>query len=128
MAGGVICTVDASSDATRVAAAAADIAEQLGLRLVVADTGAPTSAERSEAFLEGVAEAAGLQGAELRVDVGDPIEAVLELAVFEDAELIVAGRTGGAWRELATRADCPVLVIPTQTNLTPRRSADLSRS
>jgi nucleotide-binding universal stress UspA family protein len=124
VAGEVICTIDATADAARVAAAAADFAEQLGLRLVVADGGQPTTPERSEAFLEGVAEAAGLQGAELRVGTGDPVRAVLELAESEDAELIVVGQSSKAWRELVRRANCPVVVYPKASERqaeTPRR-------
>ena len=121
MAGEVICTIDATADAARVAAAAADFAEQLGLRLVVADGGQPTTPERSEAFLEGVAEAAGLHGAELRVGTDDPVQAVLELAAAEDAELIVVGRSSKAWRELVRRANCPVLVFPKASERQPER-------
>jgi hypothetical protein len=112
MAGGVICAVEASADAARVAAVAADIADQLGLRLVVADAGTADTPERTEAFLEGIAEAAQLHGAELRADLGAPIPSVLGLAAVEEAELIVVARGGDAWRELVAHADCPVLVIP----------------
>lgn len=125
MAGGVLCALDRSSEAARVAAAAADVAGQLGLRLVVTDaggsrvTGTPdsrderrSSLERSEAFLEGIATAAGLQGAELRVETGEPVKTLLELAAREDAELIVVGRGGDTWHEVVVRAACPVLVVP----------------
>jgi nucleotide-binding universal stress UspA family protein len=128
VAGGVICTIDATVDAARVAAAAADIAEQLGLRLVVADGGQCITAERSEAFLEGVAEAAGLHGAELHVGVGNRIQAVLELAASEEAELIVVGRGGEAWRELITRADCPVLVYPGANDRRAETTGDSAKS
>ncbi len=128
MAGGVICTVDASADAARVAAAAADVSDQLGLRLVVADAGAPTTPERSEAFLQGIAEAAGLYGAELRVERGEPVASVLEVAALEDAELIVVGRGSDTWRELVARADCPVLVIPEAVEGQVRSLPNLSRS
>ena len=110
-AGGVICTVEAAAHATRLAAMASDVADQLGLRLVVAAAGAPDSTARSEAFLQGIAEAADLHGAELRTDLPD-VEAVLGMAALEDAELIVVGRSGDAWRELVARTDRPVLVIP----------------
>ena len=111
MAGEVICTVEASADATRLAAVASDVADQLGLRLVVADAGGRDSTARSEAFLQGIAEAAGLHGAELRTDLAD-VEAVLGVAAQEDAELIVVARSGDAWHELVALAHCPVLVIP----------------
>jgi hypothetical protein len=111
LAGGVICTVEASADATRLATVASDVADQLGLRLVIADTGARDSTARSEAFLQGIAEAAGLYGAELRTDLAD-VEAVLRVAALEDAELIVVARRGSAWQELVALAVCPVLVIP----------------
>jgi nucleotide-binding universal stress UspA family protein len=129
MFGGVICAIDRSSEAARVAAAAYDVAAQLGLRLLVADIGASErtatrrgratgALERSEAFLEGLAEAAGLQGAELRVVTADrsgsarPLDAFLELVAREDAELLVVGRGGNTWQELVTRAERPVLVVP----------------
>lgn len=112
MAGGVICSVGRSSDATRVAAAAADVAGQLGLRLVVVDAGRPSPPERSEAFLEGVAEAAGLRGAELHVEPGDPVGALLELAEREAAELIVVSHRDPVLAELLARAPWPVLSIP----------------
>lgn len=114
MPGGVICTLDHSPHATRVAAAAADVAGQLGLRLVIADAG-DDRPERAEAFLQGVAEAAGLDGAELRVESGHPSQAVLALAETEDAELIVVGRSDRSWQQLVLRATCPVLVIPEST-------------
>jgi nucleotide-binding universal stress UspA family protein len=124
LAGGVICTVEASADATRLAAVASDVADQLGLRLVLADT-ARDSTARSEAFLQGIAEAAGLHGAELRTDLAD-VEAVLGVAALEDAELIVVARNGAAWRELVAHADCPVLVIPETVEW--RANANLKRS
>lgn len=135
MAGGVICALDRFSTAARVAAAASDIAGQLGLRLVVAySEDDPTTAvaddrnearsalERSEAFLEGLAAAAGLHGAELRAEPGDPVESLLGLAAREDAELIVVGRDG-IWHELVTRAACPVLVVPARQEAAPRVGA-----
>lgn len=111
MAGVVICTVEASADAARVAAVAADVADQLGLRLLVADAGSPERTERAEAFLQGIAEAAGLHGAELRSDLGD-LQSVLDVAAQEYAELIVVARSGDSWRELVALADRPVLVVP----------------
>ena len=111
MAGGVICTVEASADAARVAAVASDVADQLGVRLVVADASLPDTTERAEAFLQGIAEAAGLHGAELRTDLDD-LHAVLRVAAQEEAELIVVGRGGDSWRDLVELADRPVLVIP----------------
>jgi nucleotide-binding universal stress UspA family protein len=111
MPGGVVCALDHSSHATGVAAAAADVAGQLGLRLVLADAD-DDRPDRAEAFLEGVAQAAGLHGAELHVETGDAGSAVLALAAREDAELIVVGRSDRSWQELVLRSDCPVLVVP----------------
>jgi nucleotide-binding universal stress UspA family protein len=125
VAGGVICTVEASADATRLAAVASHVADQLGLRLVVADVGAKDSSSRSEAFLQGVAEAAGLHGAELRTDL-EGVEAILAVAALEDAELIVVARSGDAWPQLIALADCPVLVIPQSVERRAKR--DLKRS
>jgi nucleotide-binding universal stress UspA family protein len=136
VAGGVICALDRSSTATRVAAAASDVAEQLGLRLVVAYGGEdpttavadggnarPSSVERAEAFLEGVAAAASLHRAELRVELGDPVETLLDLAAHEDAELMVVGRSGNIWHDLVMRAACPVLVVPAQQEAAPMGEA-----
>ncbi|MDQ3874840.1 MAG: universal stress protein [Actinomycetota bacterium] len=81
------------------------------------------SREAGEALVERIAgDVAEGTDVDLRALVGDPAESVLSLADEEDAELIVVGsRRRGAVKAallgsvsstLATRASCPVVVVP----------------
>jgi nucleotide-binding universal stress UspA family protein len=150
--GSVVCGVDGSPDSQRALGVAAHFARRLGARLVVANVVAyvadpvvpayayapmarparfvPPMTERrtdaevdaSEALLEHIVAAAGVEGAELRTMLGIPAERLAELADDEGAALIVVGSRGrGAFKaaflgsvsnSLIGIARCPVLVVP----------------
>ncbi len=85
------------------------------------------SREAAEAILERVAgRSEHADGAELRPLVGDPVESVLSVAEEDEAELLVVGsRRRGALKAallgsvssaLATRARCPVIIVPTRVS------------
>jgi nucleotide-binding universal stress UspA family protein len=135
----IVCGVDGSPDAQAALRVAAELSNQLGLRLVVAHVaqpaivappgGAPlapalTNADihAAERLIEQMAVDQGLVDAELRVALGFPAEGLADLADDEGAELIVVGSRGrGAFKaaflgsvstELIGVARCPVLVVP----------------
>lgn len=143
----IVCGLDGSADSRAALEVAARLAERLGSRLVLAHiaevahvpyaaayplggTAGPLAVaneidaeeEEGERLLEEVARAAGVAGAERRVEVGVPAERLAELADEEDAELIVVGSRGrGAFKaaflssvsnSLIGVARCPVLVVP----------------
>ncbi len=142
MAGTIVCGVDDSEVATEVLRVAAALRARLHLRLVVAHAvSAPVTVgvasapyaypyppdpsaarEAAEEYLEHLSAHGDAEGAELRPVVGDPVDSLLTLAQEEEAELIVVGSRGhGPLRAallgsvsgaLASRASCPVVVVP----------------
>jgi nucleotide-binding universal stress UspA family protein len=123
MNGSIVCGVDGSADSQRALGIAAEYAQRLGARPIVANVAAvPDSVvpayayspmgrppmlrlpmaegsmeaelEASEELLERVVAGAGVNGAELRTMLGLPAEQLAELADDEGADLIVVGSRG----------------------------------
>jgi nucleotide-binding universal stress UspA family protein len=120
----IVCGVDGSGDSAAALAVAAEMANRLGTRLVLAHvveyTPSPSAAvgirpagvamaplaatldeqERAgERLLENAADQAGLGEAERRVVTGFAAERLADLADEEDADLIVVGSRGrGAFK------------------------------
>jgi nucleotide-binding universal stress UspA family protein len=132
----IVCAVDRRTAAT-VVRAAGHLSFRLGARLVLASVVDEPSLRHSRATRERArARAArqmqehlsrlaeempkGLQP-ERRVELGHPVERLLEIADDEDAELLVVGSRGrGAFssallgsvsRAIARRAPCPVMIV-----------------
>jgi nucleotide-binding universal stress UspA family protein len=136
MAGTIVCGVDGSPGSLEVARVAADLREQLDLRVVlvhvadgftseVGDEGLTTmhGRNRGERLLERIAADHGLDPSESRVEVGDPAERLAQVAAEERASLILVGARARRrhWRpllrsdvarDLAGVTHCPVLVVP----------------
>ncbi len=121
MSSGLVCGIDRSATALAVAEVAAELAAQLGLRLVIVhvDNGSRlrrdrSSVEAAHAYLESVARALSLRGAELVLRRGSPARALLDATRDEDADLLVVG-AGARCRvaaAIAKHAHCPVVVVP----------------
>jgi nucleotide-binding universal stress UspA family protein len=115
MQGSIVCGVDGSAGSEAALAVAAELAEGLGARLVLAHVAdhvpaytavgpiaavprpAPMTASVHEArarLLSEMAEAAGLEEAEQRVVSGIAAERLAELADEEAADMIVVGSRG----------------------------------
>jgi nucleotide-binding universal stress UspA family protein len=120
----IVCGVDGSADSDAALTVAAELADRLGTRLVLAHvvehvhspyaaagafgaaavtrTFASTLDDQrraGERLLERVADGAGLEAAERRVVAGFAAERLADLADDEDAELIVVGSRGrGAFK------------------------------
>ncbi len=144
MSGAVLCAVDDSRQSTEVVRVGAELAERLGLRLMLAHAvpvavtpGVATAAyayagvtdgdalDAAEATLDNVAAMAAVKdGTELRPLVGPPAERLLDLAESETPELIVVGASGrrriaaallgSVATTLAATAPCPVVVVPSR--------------
>jgi nucleotide-binding universal stress UspA family protein len=152
MNGSIVCGVDGSPDSQRALGVAGRVARRLGAKLIVANvvasvpdpvvpantyqpmarltgygppmTEKPTDAdmEASEALLEHLVAEAGVDGAELRTELGIPAERLAELADDEEADFIVVGSRGrgplksaflgSVSNSLIGIARCPVLVVP----------------
>jgi nucleotide-binding universal stress UspA family protein len=135
----IVCGVDGSPDARAALRVAAELSNQLGLRLVVAHVAQPavvavrsagplapglTNADihAAEQLIEQIVGEEGLVNAERRVALGFPAERLADLADEERAELIVVGSRGrGAFKaaflgsvsnDLIGIARCPVVVVP----------------
>jgi nucleotide-binding universal stress UspA family protein len=138
----IVCGVDGSSDARAALRVAAQLSDQLGLRLVIAHVvqvtmsrglvpagrmplmTAPSEAEIREGkkLLERILLDEELGDVDLRVAYGFPAECLADLADEEEADLIVVGSRGrGAFKAAFLGsvssgrigfARCPVLVVP----------------
>jgi nucleotide-binding universal stress UspA family protein len=115
MAGPCIVGVDGSVHGLAAAAWAAPVASGLGLELVLV---------HAKGLLEGGdGHTAAVQPGAL-VEDGDPVSVLLRVAEDRDASMIVVGRRGSGTRpdlrlgstshQLAERAHCPVVIIPTR--------------
>lgn len=124
MSGSIVCGVDGSADSRAALKVAAELANRLGTRLVLAHVAEPayipyagaapfggmagsmaareeidTEKQAAKRLLEHVAVDAGLPDAEQKVAIGSPSEALADLADEENAELIVVGSRGrGAFK------------------------------
>jgi nucleotide-binding universal stress UspA family protein len=144
MGGTVVCGVNESRGARDAARVAGALSEQLELRLVLAYvvdgfTGAEGTVGDDESvttmqarqggkrLLDRLAAEQRLNGADQRIEVGDPAERLAEIAAEERAALILVGARaqGRRWRpmlrsdlsrDLARVTSCPVLVVPPGTD------------
>ncbi|HKN64224.1 MAG TPA: universal stress protein [Gaiellaceae bacterium] len=140
MNGSIICGVDGSDESRAALRVAAQLADSLGLRLVMAhvtpaevyasglEARAPLTVSASELsragerLLEQVAELEGVVDAEPRALCGLPAERLADLADEEAGRIIVVGSRGrGAFKsaflgsvssDVIGLARCPVLVVP----------------
>jgi nucleotide-binding universal stress UspA family protein len=136
MPGTIVCGVDGSPGSLEAARVAADLSEQLDLRVVLVHVADPFTSEvgdeslttlqartGGERLLGRIAADHGLATSEARVEVGDPAERLAQVAAEERASLILVGararrrhwrplRRSHLARDLAGVAHCPVLVVP----------------
>ena len=133
----IVCGIDDSPGALEALRVASKLSAQFDARLVLAHIadgwaapGSEGSVTNSQAqqggmrLLERAAREQGVQ-AEGRVEIGEPAEALAQIASEEAASLIVVGsRRAGRWRprlqssvagDLAAAAPCPVVVVPPAT-------------
>lgn len=124
----LICAVDGSPRADRVARYGARLARRLGLRPVLlhaVEAAAPAAADDGERTIAGVAARQGLHDAELVTVPGPPGPALVALSQEDDTGAILVGSRGqGALRsmlagsvawQLAREAACPVVLAPRDT-------------
>ena len=119
----ILCAVDDSEAASRVFGAARGLADALGGELVAVHVVASADQDADE-ILASVRSRLGGTGSapDVRLLEGSPAEALIETADREGAELLVVGSRGrgslrsavlgSVSRELAARAPCPVVVVP----------------
>jgi nucleotide-binding universal stress UspA family protein len=129
----IVCGIDDSPGAVEALRVARKLSTDLNLRLVLAHVAAGWTAGADESLTTNQARHGGdrlleravrehnLQ-AERRVEVGEPAEALAQIAAEEAATLIVVGscRQGrlrpslrsGLAGELAASAPCPVVIVP----------------
>ena len=138
MPGPIVCGIDKSQLAAKVARLGASLAESRGSRLLLLHVAEVKVPPPGSAFAyEKLQEAAQEEGthllqelkaqgiapaAEERVEPGSPVVKLIEIAESEQADLLVVGSRGhGALksavlgsvsRELAAHAPCPVVVVP----------------
>jgi nucleotide-binding universal stress UspA family protein len=145
MAGCIVCGVDESEEALNAARLAGRLSRRLDLRLVLVhavhsasriEMTAPHAAARApepasvwdasasapQGLLDRVEARARLHGAELRTEIGDPVDRIVAVAQEEGAELIVVGSRrrgvlssiflGSVSASVAARASCPVVIVP----------------
>jgi nucleotide-binding universal stress UspA family protein len=123
MAEVILCAVDDSEAASRVFDAARGLADALGGELVAVHVVASADKDADEIAASVRSRLGGTGVApDVRLVVGSPAEALMETADREGAELLVVGSRGrgslrsavlgSVSRELAARAPCPVVVVP----------------
>ena len=123
MADMILCAVDDSEAASRAFGAARGLADALGGELVAVHVVASADQDADQ-IVASVRSRLGGRGAapDVRLLEGSPAEALIETAGREGAELLVVGSRGrgslrsavlgSVSRELAARAPCPVVVVP----------------
>jgi nucleotide-binding universal stress UspA family protein len=145
MTGCVVCGVDDSEHARNAARLAARLSKWLDLRLVLvhaAKAASPFAAiaplapaygpepampdepsgSAGQLLLRRIEAQEGIDGAELRAEVGDPAELIIAMAEEEGADLIVVGSRrrsvlsslflGSVSATVAARAPCPIVIVP----------------
>jgi nucleotide-binding universal stress UspA family protein len=130
--GTIVCAIDDSPEAAEALRVAARLSDDVGLRLVVAhvedSVGAGSDVlrsaqQRGDQMLDRILRAEGLSGdSDRRVEVGVRSSELARVAAEEAASLILVGSRSRRWwpgprtskltGELATTAECPVLVVP----------------
>jgi nucleotide-binding universal stress UspA family protein len=129
----IVCGIDDSPGAGEALRVAHTLSRDLNLRLVLAHVAAGWSSGADESLTTDQARRGGDRlleraarehhpRAERRVEVGDPAEALAQIAAEEAATLIVVGsrRQGrlrpslrsGVAEELAASAPCPIVIVP----------------
>jgi nucleotide-binding universal stress UspA family protein len=123
MADMILCAVDDSEAASRVFGAARGLADALGAELVAVHVVASADQDGDQ-IVASVRSRLGGTGAapDIRLLEGSPADALIETAEREGAEMLVVGSRGrgslrsavlgSVSRELAARAPCPVVVVP----------------
>lgn len=138
MHGTVVCAVAEGMENDDAVARAAEVSERLGLRLVLAhvvdavvvpdygDDGAGVTARgdrrAAERRLMELARSHGVEGADRRIEVGDPPTLLGQIATEEAADVIVVGVPEKRWGRrrleskladgLETETPVPVLIAP----------------
>jgi nucleotide-binding universal stress UspA family protein len=132
MMGTIVCAIDDSAEAAEALRVAARLSDDIGLRLVVAHvedsvgSGSDvlrSAQQRGDQMLDRILGAEGLSGgSDRRVEVGVRSSELARVAAEEAANLIVVGSCSHRWwqgrrtskltGELATTAECPVVVVP----------------
>jgi nucleotide-binding universal stress UspA family protein len=135
----VICGVDGSAESLKATRVAGNIGAGLSAEVVLvhvapvplpplhgvhysqshAERGTPRLARR---LLQRVSEDSGVQAHRFRIESGSPAATLVEVAAHEDAALVVIGARGrgplrsallgSVSQDVASRAPCPVLVVP----------------
>jgi nucleotide-binding universal stress UspA family protein len=140
MNGTIVCAVNDSESAHAAARVAVDLGERFGARVVLVSvaqglvrpggSNALTAGQTRADARRLLERAVGNDPAgrvEHRVEVGEPADALAEIAAEEAAALIVVGARPGVLRktvrssfarELASLAPCPVMVVPADSAAT----------
>lgn len=135
----ILAATDGSEGATRAVVTAAQLSKAWGAKLVIM-TATPalstddvaaagmlgTAPQRISREVLSEAKACALRAGTSNVEafegLGDPVRAILDFADTEQADMVVVGRRGrgrlaglllgSISQNLATRASCPVVVVP----------------